>query len=169
MTDKDRDGAYAAEFALRHVLDMAEKYENWNYDFHGYKMQLPQERKFADLASIQAYYEKVMALPSVQGYWPGRTAPTVRPRSNGSAAHYNGLRHEVAICIHRGERFALREIVVLHELAHSLERDQHGPRFRGAFIYLLNVCMGQEAAMLLGSYFHEELGAGHKVVGLQSC
>jgi len=163
VTDPDARGVYAAEQVLRATLDLMEQVEDRTYDFHGYHMQVPDERKFADLDSIQRYYEMVVQLPSVKARWPKATAPRVRARKSGAFAHYCPIKHEVAICIKKGERFAMREIVVLHELAHSLERDGHGPEFRGAFVFLVELCIGQEMAMLLGSYFHEQLGVGHKV------
>lgn len=172
MPDPDKMAAYDAEDAMRALLTLAAKRENWNYDFYGHKMQLPQERNFADLESIAAYYLKVIQLGAVQDRWPSATAPTVRPRSNGSCAHYDPRKHEVAICIHRGERFALRELVVLHELAHSLERDGHGPRWRGAFLFLVETCMGPEASTVFGAFMYEHVGAPHVkpyARGLQSC
>jgi putative metallohydrolase (TIGR04338 family) len=160
MADPDQLAVYAAEADFRALLDSAEKYENWDYEFYGYKMQLPRERKFADLESIQRYLDMVMELPQVKARW-SRETPKVRPRSNGAFAHYEPATNQIAICVMRGERGAMRELLVLHELAHALERDKHGPRWRGALIFLVQECVGHEAAMVLGAFLDQEVGASH--------
>ena len=91
--DPDKDDVYAAEWQMRAVLDLANQVEDRTYNFHGHMMELPDERKFADLESIQRYYDAVCQLDAVQKEWPGVKAPEVVhrfyhvPASNTAVGH----------------------------------------------------------------------------------
>ena len=159
--------AYAGEDAVLLSLDALDKYagDERDYDFHGYTMRLPRERKFADLDSIRRYVSMVCSLPQVQQKFPGVTAPSVRERKGHRAAHYSQSNVEIAINTGRDGKWALREMVVLHELAHHLAKgDMHGATWRGCYIFLVEVCMGQEVAMILGASLFEHTGKPHKPV-----
>lgn len=165
--DPDKQDVYAAEWSLRSVMDLAESVDNWTYNFHGHIMELPRERKFADLESIQRYYNAVCELGQIQREWPGATAPRVTARRGlQDSAHY--VAGEVHIPMLRNGRWSLREIVVLHELAHHLERDSHGPKFRGAFVYLVQVCMSAELALIFSEMLFTSVGKPFQVRGLQN-
>jgi putative metallohydrolase (TIGR04338 family) len=163
--DPDKQDVYAADWQFRSVLDLANEVEDRTYNFHGHMMELPDERKFADLESIQMYYNRVCALDQVQREWPGIKAPTVRARRGEVYAHYSPLGAEVHVPV-KG-RWALREIVILHELAHHLEHDHHGPRFQGAWVYLMKVCMGDAAGLIFGEMLYNVVGKPFKARGLQ--
>lgn len=49
--------------------------------------------------------------------------------------------------------WAYNVLVLLHEMAHHLEIDSHGPRFAGAFLYLVQQFAGQTAADALSAQF----------------
>ena len=165
--DPDKQDVYAAEWSLRSVLDLAESVENWTYNFHGHIMELPRERKFADLGSIQRYYDAVCELEQVQAQWPGIQAPRVVAKSGlQDSAHYR--LGEVHIPMLRNGRWSLRETLILHELAHHLERDSHGPRFQGAWVHLVKVCMGAELALVLSEMLFTSVGKPFVVRGLQN-
>jgi putative metallohydrolase (TIGR04338 family) len=80
----------------------------------------------------------------------------VRARGGGSghvAAHYERETATIAVSLrHAG---ALREFVVLHELAHHLESDSaagpapHGVEFCHRYLELVDGVIGPEAALLL--------------------
>ena len=163
--DPDKNDVYAAEWQMRAVLDLANQVEDRTYNFHGHMMELPDERKFADLESIQRYYDAVCQLDAVQKEWPGVKPPKVVQRRGETKAHYSALGAEVHVPM-KG-RWALRELVILHELAHHLEHDQHGPKFRGAYVYLLGVCMGQEASTIFGALMYDVVGKPFVARGLQ--
>lgn len=165
--DPDKRDVYAAEWSLRSVLDLAESVDNRTYNFHGHIMELPRERKFADLESIQRYYNAVCELDLVQREWPGIAAPRVMAKTGyQDTAHYSF--GEVHVPTLRNGRWSLREIVILHELAHHLEHDSHGPEFRGAFVYLVQVCMGPELALVLSEMLFTSVGKPFVVRGLQN-
>lgn len=159
MTDRDKNAVYAAEQQVRQLMDTAEEVDDWTLDFHGYTMTLPQERKFADLASIERYYGQVCTLTRVQERWPGVKAPKVAERTEMGAAHYETWNRTVKIPMKWNGRWAQRELVVLHELAHHMTPyDGHGAEFRGAYVFLVGVCMGQEIGMVLGEQMYEQVG-----------
>lgn len=162
MTTIATHRVYASELHLRQVLDIADETEERTYDFYGYSMQLPETRKFWTLESVAAYYQRVCSLAQVQRNWPGIEAPAVRPRKGGSVAHYEQLTQTVAIYI-ANRAAAIPELLVLHELAHHLEHDGHGPLFRGAFIFLVQEAIGPELAMILAAGYVEETGENHRV------
>ena len=105
----------------------------------GSTITLPTERKFADIPSIQRYVSRVLSV---------RT-PTVRARRGTAKAHYWGMRNEIAIPEH-GTRWAMREIVILHECAHALAPAgaKHGPAFQNVYTDLLTEHIGPEAGWL---------------------
>lgn len=49
--------------------------------------------------------------------------------------------------------WAYNSLVLLHEMAHHLEIDSHGPRFAGAFLYLVRTFEGDDAADALVASF----------------
>lgn len=114
---------------------------------YGIIVTLPVERKFASIESIQAYVDKVLALPEVIEAYPNLPPCGVRARKGDSQAHYSPSKREIAIPDELGS-WALRETVVLHELAHHLAYlDGHGARFRRAEIFLYGLCMSPEVGL----------------------
>jgi putative metallohydrolase (TIGR04338 family) len=63
-----RSAVYSAEDQWSAVLD-----RGGVVDFFGSRIDVPQQRRFGDLASVRRYVDAVLALPSVQEQWmPGR-------------------------------------------------------------------------------------------------
>lgn len=160
---KETHFVYGTEFEIRDLLRNSEKSEVFSYDFYGHKMQLPRERNFADLASIQAYVTAVCSLAQVRRAFPNLRPPTVSERRGAAYADYTPMKNEIRIHTKdRDHRWAMREIVVLHELAHACAVvDDHGPRFRGAFVYLVGEAMGPELATIMSAMFWQETGEAH--------
>lgn len=118
----------------------------------GSTVTLPQERKFASIESIQYYIEQVCALPTIKATYPrSRVVPNVRSRRGDTKATYTSNPPTIAIPAGSNHsRWALRETVVLHELAHHLDgKSSHGPGFRQTFLTLITLCIGPEAALVL--------------------
>lgn len=142
-------------------------------DFFGSCLTLPVERRFADLASITRYVDLVLALESVQMAFPKAGRVRVRERKGQSKAHYEPSSDPASapvIAIPLQQRWAGRESVILHELAHhcacSISQTHrgdperwHGVAFRAAFCALVQCVLGDEAALLLRTGF-EEAGLG---------
>ena len=162
--DQHRSAVYAAEDQLGHLLA-----RGGTVDFFGSTLTLPIERRFADIASVQRYVDSVLALPTVSERWPQVDAVRVRERSGLSRAHYEpatsarGAAIAIPLAGPVEVRWAARETVVLHEVAHHLVAQAplaepwHGPTFCGVLLALLGVVVGPEAALALRAAFD---GAG---------
>ncbi|WP_227997645.1 TIGR04338 family metallohydrolase [Nocardia australiensis] len=154
--DTQRAKVYDAEQLVRGVFDRADEHGNRTVELYGSHLTLPIERRFASVGSVQTYAEKVLGLNWVREQWDRALAPVrVRSRAGASAAHYEAADAVLAVPLHTGgSAWALRELVVLHELTHHLESDPesvapHGPEFCLRYVELVDGVIGPEAALLL--------------------
>jgi putative metallohydrolase (TIGR04338 family) len=150
--DTQRAKVYAAEQFVRTMFDRAAEHGSQVVDFFGTPLTLPPEGRFASVESIQRYVDMVLDHPEVQRYWPHLTPITVRARRGVTAAHYEQRgQHAVIAVPDSHDRWALRELVVLHEIAHHLSEAQppHGPEFVAAFRTLAGIVMGPEVEHVL--------------------
>jgi putative metallohydrolase (TIGR04338 family) len=150
---------YAAEQTLRRLLDRQGEFPT--IEAAGSVLTLPVEARFGDLPSVQRYVDTVLALPWVRAqYRSAQGKVTVRERRGNKFAHYE--HNAIAIPPYRiGGRWAMRELVVLHEIAHHLVPNSadHGSAFRNAFTDLVEHCIGLEAGLLLRIFIHESSAA----------
>ena len=138
MTDRHWQAVYRAEDQWSSLLD-----RGGTVDFFGSTLQAPVQLRFGRLEEVVTYVDHACT-----GY--GITPPTVRHRKGGARAHYEA--GVIAIPTH--EPWAMRESVVLHEVAHhvcvtsagSTEHDEH---FTAAMLVLVRVRLGHEAELLL--------------------
>ena len=124
----------------------------------GSTIPVPIERKFGDLTWVQRYVDLVMS--RVAGDYGVPEKITVRDRMGNTRAHYERFGAVIAIPPHsnQGHSWAMRELVVLHEIAHHLthQADQsHGPEFVAAVIDLMDRFIGPEMAFLFRALAHE--------------
>ncbi|MCU1591005.1 MAG: hypothetical protein JWP11_2261 [Frankiales bacterium] len=120
----------------------------------GSDVLLPAELRFGSLAAATAYAESVLAQPTVVAVVGRLTAPELRPRRGQSAAHWEppGV---IALPVPRhGEPWALRETVLLHELAHHLGETTgralgHRAPYPALVLLLVTTALGEEAAFAL--------------------
>lgn len=143
---------YEAEHLVQRIFDRA--VDHPAVQVAGSTLVLPPERHFADLDGVQRYVDAVVALGWVRAAWPRSSEPVVvRSRAGTGGAHYERAGAVIAVPVHRPGRWALRELVVLHELAHHLAPDgaeaAHGPAFTHRLIELVDGTVGPEAALLL--------------------
>ncbi|WP_330184280.1 TIGR04338 family metallohydrolase [Nocardia sp. NBC_01503] len=154
--DSQRSQVYDAEMLVRGVFERADEFGSRTVEVLGSQVTLPVERKFASVESVQSYADRVLALNWVAAQWKQALVPViVRARSGAKAAHYEADDAVLAVPLHvHGKAWALRELVILHELAHHLDPDRsgtapHGPEFCGRYIELVDGVIGPEAALLL--------------------
>lgn len=142
MRDDQRSRVYDAEFRLRELYDNAVALGNPVVELDGIPLTLPPEAKFGCLPSLQRYVDSVVGAGEVR----------VRARRTSHHAHYERWTRSIAIP-EGGRRWAMREIVVLHELAHHLTASEHsgvaphGAEFVSVFSDLLGRVMGPETAL----------------------
>jgi putative metallohydrolase (TIGR04338 family) len=152
--DSQRSRVYAAEEFVRTIFDRAAQHNSRAIDFFGEPITLPAEARFGSVASVQRYVDQVLALPAVTHIRPDPGPITVRSRRSATAAHYEtaGVAGVIAVADRLSADWALRELVVLHEIAHHLcgpDGPAHGPRFTATFCALASAVMGPEAGHVL--------------------
>jgi putative metallohydrolase (TIGR04338 family) len=154
--DTQRAKVYDAEHLVHRIFDRSDRFPT--VDVAGSRLTLPVERRFASADSVQDYVDRVLALSWVRTQWPRAAVPVrVRERAGHTQAHYERDPAVIALPGHRANAaWALRELVVLHELAHHLSdcatdggEPQHGGGFVDRLLTLVDGIIGPEAALLL--------------------
>lgn len=154
--DVDRSAVYQAENLVRRLLDRATDFPT--IEVAGSRITLPVERRFGSVESVHTYLQSVLGMPAVRERWPERSALAcrVRQRRGSGEAHYQYAGAVIAVptamSSRRGTAWAMRELVVLHELAHHLVGDAetfHGRAFRGTLLELVDMLIGPELRLLL--------------------
>ena len=161
MTPRDTQRAkvYAAEEFVRTLFDRAADHGNRVVEFFGTQLTLPPEARFGSAASVQRYVDDVLAMPAVGTRWPAAAAVAVRARRGATAAHYEYTDEGATIAVpDRRSIWALRELVVLHEVAHHLcaADPPHGPEFVATFCELAAAVMGPEVGHVLRVVYAKE-------------
>lgn len=157
--DTQRSKVYAAEQFVRTLFDRAAERGSRVVDFFGTSLTLPPEGRFASVASVQDYVDSVLNHGSVQRRWPALAPVSVRPRRGVTAAHYERRDDDAVIAVPaQHERWALRELVVLHEIAHHVcvAAPPHGPEFVATFCELAGAVMGPEVEHVLRVVYLKE-------------
>lgn len=151
--DTQRARVYAAEAFVRTMFDRAAQRGQPTVEFFGATLTLPPEARFAAVADVARYVDRVLALPAVRRRWGDPGPLAVRVRRGVSAAHYERRDGTAVIAVPAaaGDDWALRELVVLHEIAHHLCRTgaAHGGEFTATMCELLEVVLGPEAGHVL--------------------
>lgn len=147
---------YEAEALVHRIFDRSA--EHPIVDFAGSRLTLPIERHFATLEAVGIYVRAVLDFAPVHRRWPRSTAPVrVRERSGQRRAHYERSTATLAVPLWQdNSAWALRELVILHELAHHLAGDlevAHGEEFTARLVELVGMVVGDEAAFLLRASF----------------
>jgi putative metallohydrolase (TIGR04338 family) len=142
--DHQRSRVYAGEDAWALRLDAARRGAS-RAVVAGSSVLLPAEKHFGTLAAAQVYCDvHLIGVPAV----------TVRARKGALKAHWESP-GTIALPVPRhGTGWALRESVLLHELAHhvAFHRDgaaDHGPVFVVRMLELVEQVLGPEAALAL--------------------
>lgn len=158
--DTQRARVYAAEVFVRTLFDRAAGSGERSVEFFGTALTLPPEARFGSVAAVQRYVDDVLGLASVRDRWPDAGALGVRGRRGATAAHYENLDGAGVIAVpdQRGGDWALRELVVLHEIAHHLcdARPPHGPEFVATLCALAEIVMGAEVGYVLRVVYAKE-------------
>lgn len=155
MRDSQRSAVYDAETLVRSMFDRADERNLRTVEIFGSSVTLPVERKFGSVESVQAYCDQILRLNWVVETWPrANVSVSVRARAGNTAAHYSN--DVIAVPIDRDGRWAMRELVVLHELAHHLGDDAeaaHGSTFVDRYLTLIGEIIGPEAAFVLRAMY----------------
>ncbi len=132
----------------------------------GSAVVLPGERRFGTLEAVQDYGARVLALPEVLALAGVLAPPRLRLRRGARSAHWEPPGVVALPVPPRGEPWALRETVVLHELAHHVGELSgrsvgHRAPFPAVVLLLAEAVLGQEAALALRVHYgHEKVEVG---------
>lgn len=157
--DSQRSRVYEAEAQLARIIDTRLDYPS--IQLFGSDIVVPDDRKFGDLESVQRYVDAVLRLNWVAARWPVPAARpvSVRARASAQRAHYEQATATIALPpFEAGGGWALRELVVLHELAHHVTdaaQPMHGPEFVGNMLVLVEGILGPEAEFILRTTYAE--------------
>ncbi|EON30780.1 hypothetical protein GTC6_20940 [Gordonia terrae C-6] len=157
--DTGRARFYEAEHLVHRLFDNVSS--SRTVQLAGTEITLPAEARFASVDAVDDYVTRVLALPGVRSRFERSSQPvSVRERRGQRSAHYAArvrrsdgapLAAEIAIPSAAEGRWALRELVVLHELAHHLDGTTgpaHGRGFVLTLIELVGLVLGPEAAFV---------------------
>ncbi|MGU3293357.1 TIGR04338 family metallohydrolase [Williamsia sp. M5A3_1d] len=147
--DSQRSALYAAEAMVLSLFESAHP----TVELAGTSITLPPEGRFGSVESVRTYVDRVLARPSVRERFPAAIdAVAVRARRGHRSAHYEMSPAPVIAVPESAEgRWALRELVVLHEVAHHLTdrgAAPHGPEFVTTLVDLVTDVLGPEAGFV---------------------
>lgn len=118
----------------------------------GTQLTVPAEVRFGSLEQVREYVDRVLALrPVTERFERAELPVSVRSRRGHRAAHYERAGATIAVPDQPDGRWAMRELVLVHELAHHLDPigdPAHGPSFVATLIDLVEVVVGPEAALV---------------------
>ena len=158
--DAQRSKVYAAEEFVRTLFDRAAEHGSNSVDFFGTQLTLPPEARFGSLDAVQRYVDDVLNLPAVQREWGGAAPLRVRARRAATAAHYENRDGTGVIAVpdRRDADWAMRELVVLHEIAHHLcdVQPAHGSQYVTTLCTLAELVMGPEVGHVLRVVYAKE-------------
>jgi putative metallohydrolase (TIGR04338 family) len=158
--DWQRAKVYAAEEFVRTLFDRAAEHGSPSVEFFGGQLTLPPEARFGSVSSVQRYVDDVLALPAVRRQWPKVAPLTVRARRAATAAHYENRDGTGVIAVPdlTTADWAMRELVVLHEIAHHLcdASPPHGPQYVATLCTLAELVMGPELGHVLRVVYAKE-------------
>ncbi len=163
--DVQRARVYRAEDAWAARLDAARRGAPLAV-VAGSRVLLPAERRFGELQHAADYVARVLALGDVTARFGVVEPPGLRLRRGAHAAHWEAPGTIALPVPPRGEPWALRETVLLHELAHHVGHRtgvavDHGAPYPAVALTLVAAVLGEEAALAL----RVEYGAERVTVG----
>jgi putative metallohydrolase (TIGR04338 family) len=160
VRDWQRSKVYAAEEFVRTLFDRAAEHGSRSVEFFGAQLTLPPEARFGSVPAVQRYVDDVLALPAVRRQWPKITPLRVRARRAATAAHYENRDGTgiIAVPDFSTANWAMRELVVLHEIAHHLcdAQPPHGSQYVATLCTLAELVVGPELGHVLRVVYAKE-------------
>ena len=164
--DAQRARVYRAEDAWAAQLDAA-RLGAQLARVGGSAVLLPAERRLGSLAAAADYAARVVALPDVLAAFGQIPPPAMRQRRGLRTAHWERPGTVALPVPVHGEPWALRETVLLHELAHHLAETTgrargHRAPFPAVVVLLARAVLGEEAGLALRvAYGEHDVEVGH--------
>lgn len=158
--DAQRARVYRAEDAWASRLDAARRGAALA-TIGGSAVLLPSELRFGTLDAASWYCQRLLAEPAVVAAVGVIAPPGLRPRRGQRSAHWEPPGVIALPVPAHGEPWALRESVLLHELAHHVGSATgmavgHRAPFPAIVLLLVRAALGAEAAFALHVAYGEE-------------
>lgn len=153
--DVDRVKVYRAEQQIAGAFSSS----SGNFDFFGSKLFVQPESIFQNINEIDTYVKQVLERYTNRNHHQLKPVK-VRARKGNLEAHYEFETTTIAIPI--GSNWAMRELVVLHEVAHHITWQTnarvaaHGIEFLNTYLELVSAELGLEASLLLRTAFDSQ-------------
>lgn len=150
--DADRLKVYRAEQQVAGALSTS----SGNFDFFGSKLFVQPETMFCTLDEIRIYVDEVIRKFEIRSKLL-ISSVHVRERKGNLEAHYEYETKTIAIPTNTN--WAMRELVILHEVAHHITWERtsevaaHGTEFLQTYLELVAAELGAEASLLLHTAF----------------
>jgi putative metallohydrolase (TIGR04338 family) len=162
VRDSQRQRLYDAEQQVRRQLELAAAGAR-TVTVGSSSIVLPLEVRFGSMDAVQRYCDGIRATQDFTRRFPHAAAAPLhaRARRGDRHAHYEP---PGTIALHEpelGSGWSLRELVVLHEVAHHAAHHDgppepaHGAAYAGAFLRVVTDTMGPETGLLLTSALAE--------------
>lgn len=169
--DQQRQRVYEAEQRVCDQLDFAARGAT-AVTVHGSTITVLGDVRFGSLPAARRWLDHVRAQPWFRCRWPGAAAVplALRARRGQRRAHYEADRHGGTIAVPvpaNATGWAMREMVLLHELAHhatDCDREPatagdvpaaHDRAFTGVMLELVECTLGAETRLLLAAAYHD--------------
>ena len=155
-----RQRVYDAEHQVRRQLELAAAGAR-TITVAASTLVLPLEVRFGTLDAAQRFTDGVLGTDAFSRAFP-RAADVplrLRRRRGDRHAHYEAPGTIAVPAAAGGSSWGLRELVVLHEIAHHAAHHDlapapaHGPGYAGAVVRLVTDIMGPEVGLLLTTAF----------------
>lgn len=157
---------YAVESAIHDLLNQASDTGIRDHRVFGTDYVLPQERRFGSLESVHSYVDQLTGLRSFYAEFGSIATPQVKPSSKNAQGEWNhpsATGDTIYMAPHGGGISThLREMRVLHELAHSIDvqvSQREGTKSHGhsaewvdIFLRLIVVAMDDEMFATMFKY-----------------
>jgi putative metallohydrolase (TIGR04338 family) len=158
--DAQRARVYRAEDAWAAQLDAARQGAVLA-TVGGSAVVLPAERRLGSLEAAARYCARALTLPEVVEVAGRLSPPELRPRRGLRSAHWEPPGVVKLPVPRHGEPWALRETVVLHELAHHVGEctglsSGHRAPYPALVLLLAQAVLGAEAALVLRMAYGQE-------------
>jgi len=158
--DAQRARVYRAEDAWAGRLDAARQGAVLA-TVGGSGLVLPAERRLGSLHAARDYTARVLGLAEVRAVFGAVEPPALRLRRGRRSAHWEPPGTVALPVPVHGEPWALRETVLLHELAHHLAQTTgraagHRAPFPAVVLLLAGAVLGGEAELVLRMAYGEQ-------------
>lgn len=153
--DVDRVKVYRAEQQIAGAFSSS----SGNFDFFGSKLFVQPETIFQNIGEVDTYVKAVLNRYTKRSDHALKPVK-VRARKGNLEAHYEF--ESTTIAIPTGSNWAMRELVVLHEVAHHITWQTnarvaaHGIEFLNTYLELVSAELGLEASLLLRTAFDSQ-------------